>query len=109
MTRAAGQVVDMMVSGVPFAQVQDAIDVTPVRREEEATLWLLAWSLRPWALAGATNPAHDSIDRFKLRDGREIRIRPVPCQEKRTARVHGKPGRPIASIAVWFGVRATCA
>jgi hypothetical protein len=47
--QAAGRVVDMMVSGLPFAQVEDAIDITPVRQEEQAALWLLAWSIRSTA------------------------------------------------------------
>ncbi len=47
--QAAGRVVDMMVSGLPFAQVEDAIDIAPVRPEEQAALWLLAWSIRPTA------------------------------------------------------------
>jgi hypothetical protein len=80
--RAAGQVVDMVVSGLPFAQVEEAIDSTSVRQEEKATLWLLAWSFRSPAGPGARHPADvGPIDRAKLRDGSEIRIRPVDGQE----------------------------
>jgi ribosomal protein S18 acetylase RimI-like enzyme len=80
--QAAGQVVDMMVSGLPFVAVEDAIDVTPVRQEEKTTLWHLAWSLRPRSRSASGDPADASrIDRAKLRDGSEIRIRPVEGQE----------------------------
>ena len=73
--QAAGRVVDMMVSGLPFAQVEDAIDIAPVRPEEQAALWLLAWSIRP--TAGRTTRESGQArhsDRIKLRDGSEIRI-----------------------------------
>jgi len=50
--QAAGRVVDMMMSGLPFAEVEDAIEITPVREEEQAALWLLAWSFRSAARRG---------------------------------------------------------
>jgi GNAT superfamily N-acetyltransferase len=73
--QAAGQVVDMMTSGLPFAQVEDAIDITPVRQEEQAALWLLAWSIRAAARRGSGESGQAShIERVKLRDGSEIRV-----------------------------------
>lgn len=73
--QAAGRVVDMMVSGLPFAQVEDAIEITPVMEEEQAALWLLAWSFRSAARRGTRESGGASrIDRVKLRDGSEIRI-----------------------------------
>jgi hypothetical protein len=79
--QAAGRVVDMMVSGLSFAQVEDAIDITPVRPEEQAALWLLAWSIRSTTRrATRVSGGARRIDRVKLRDGSEIRIRPVEGQ-----------------------------
>jgi GNAT superfamily N-acetyltransferase len=73
--RAAGQVVDMMASGLPFAQVEDAIDITPVTPEEQAALWLFAWSIRSTARRSTRESGQARhIDRVKLRDGSEIRI-----------------------------------
>jgi GNAT superfamily N-acetyltransferase len=73
--QAAGQVVDMMVLGLPFAQVEDAIDVAPVRPEEQAALWLLAWSHRCSARTAIRGSGQASqIERMKLRDGSQIRI-----------------------------------
>jgi GNAT superfamily N-acetyltransferase len=76
--RAAGQVVDMMVLGQPFTHVEDAIDSAPVKPDEQEALWLLAWSIRSAARRGTRKSgAARCIDRVKLRDGSEIRIRPV--------------------------------
>jgi hypothetical protein len=67
--QAAGRVLDMMVSGLPFAQVEDAIDTTPVRQDEQAALWLLAWSFRSAARSGTRESDEASrINRVKLRD-----------------------------------------
>ena len=73
--QAAGRVVDMLVSGLPFAQVEDAIDIAPVNQEEQAALWLLAWSVRSTARTASPKPGQaGQIERVKLRDGSEIRI-----------------------------------
>src|SRR6201999_4093830 len=56
-------------------------DVTPVKQEEQEALWLLAWSLRSAKRRWATESGEVSrIDRVKLRDGSEIRIRSVEGQ-----------------------------
>jgi GNAT superfamily N-acetyltransferase len=79
--QAAGQVVDMMVSGLPFAQVEDAIDITPVRAEEQEALWFLAWSIRSAVRRGTRESGGARrVETIKLRDGTEIRIRPVEGQ-----------------------------
>jgi GNAT superfamily N-acetyltransferase len=79
--QAAGQVVDMMVSGLPFTQVEDAIDITPVTVEEQEALWLLAWSIRSAGRRGGRKLGEaPRIDRVKLRDGSAIGIRPVEGQ-----------------------------
>ena len=72
---AAGRVVDMMVPGLPFAQVEDAIDLAPVSHDEQAALWLLAWSIRSAARRTTRELGQaGQIERMKLRDGSEIRI-----------------------------------
>ena len=48
--RGSKLVEDMMERGVPFAQVEDAIDDAPLSQAHKAALWLLAWSLRDPAL-----------------------------------------------------------
>jgi hypothetical protein len=40
------QVEDMMVRGIAFSHVEDAIDTAPLSELHKAALWLLAWSLR---------------------------------------------------------------
>jgi GNAT superfamily N-acetyltransferase len=73
--QAAGRVVEMMASGLPFAQVEDAIDITPVTQEEQAALWLLAWSIRSTTRKTTRKSGQaNQIERVKLRDGSEIRI-----------------------------------
>jgi hypothetical protein len=37
---------DMLKRGVPFAQVEEAIEDAPLSQAHKAALWLLAWSLR---------------------------------------------------------------
>jgi hypothetical protein len=44
--RGREQVEDMMKQGMPFACVEDLIDVARLSRDHKAALWLLAWSLR---------------------------------------------------------------
>jgi hypothetical protein len=44
--RGRNLVEDMMQRGMPFAQVEDAIEDAPLSQAHKAALWLLAWSLR---------------------------------------------------------------
>jgi hypothetical protein len=44
--RGSEQVEDMMGQGMPFANVEDAIDAAALPSDHKAALWLLAWSLR---------------------------------------------------------------
>jgi hypothetical protein len=48
--RCAEHVEDMMGQGIPFGDVEDAIDAAELLSELKAALWLLAWSFRSPAL-----------------------------------------------------------
>ena len=48
--RGREQVEDMFERGVPFDDVEDAIDNAGLSQTHKAALWLLAWSLRDPAL-----------------------------------------------------------
>jgi hypothetical protein len=48
--RCGEQVEDMMQQGIPFGDVEDAIDASELLSEQKAALWLLAWSFRSPAL-----------------------------------------------------------
>ena len=48
--RGHEQVEDMFERGVPFGQVEDAIDGARLSQAHKAALWLFAWSLRDPAL-----------------------------------------------------------
>ena len=41
----SSQVENMMCDGVPFEDLERAIDATDLSDDEKAALWLLAWSL----------------------------------------------------------------
>jgi hypothetical protein len=41
----SSQVEDMMYDGVPFEDLEQAIQATELTDDEKAALWLLAWSL----------------------------------------------------------------
>jgi hypothetical protein len=60
---AAGRVVDMMVLGLPFVEVEDAIEITPMREDEQAALWLLAWSFRSAGRRGTWESGEASRNR----------------------------------------------
>jgi hypothetical protein len=40
----------MILEGLPFARVEDAIEAAPFADRYKASLWLLAWSLRDPAI-----------------------------------------------------------
>jgi hypothetical protein len=44
--RGVKQVEEMMEQGMPFGDVENAIDGAELLSEQKAALWLLAWSFR---------------------------------------------------------------
>jgi hypothetical protein len=44
--RCGEQVEEMMQQGIPFGDVEDAIDAAEFLSDQKAALWLLAWSFR---------------------------------------------------------------